>query len=340
MPIQKTTTLSASTARKFTETWYQKHYLRFLLAPGSGLFRCIVAVRRQLYKIGMLKTTKFAVPVIVVGNITVGGSGKTPLVIWLAAMLKTHGMQPGIVSRGYGGSAQRYPQWVDLASDPSKVGDEPLLIAKRTGCPTVVDPNRVRAVTALLQKTNCNIVISDDGLQHYALARDIEIAVIDGERRLGNQYCLPAGPLREPVSRLQNVDFVVVSGTNKFANEYSMLLQPSIPINLANPSRKWSRAVASDSTVHAVAGIGNPQRFFRSLQQFNLAPIEHVFADHYPFAQTDFNFSNECVIIMTEKDAMKCQTFADERFWYLPINAELEDIFKKNILTTLSAIIA
>lgn len=206
--------------------WYSSRPLFFWLIPFATVYRCIIFLRRWLYRHHWFKSTKFSVPVIVVGNITVGGTGKTPCVIALTKLLREAGFRPGIISRGYGGHALHYPQWVNPISDPALVGDEAVLLARATQCPVVVAPKRVLAAKELLTNTDCNVLLSDDGLQHYALARTLEIAVIDGQRRLGNGFCLPAGPLREPEKRLNEVDFIICNDGDVQAGEYAMHLLP------------------------------------------------------------------------------------------------------------------
>jgi tetraacyldisaccharide 4'-kinase len=305
--------------------WYRSSYswLTLLLLPLSWLFRLIVALRYFFYRFKIKKTFLFNVPVIVVGNITVGGTGKTPFVIWLAHFLQKEGFSPGIVSRGMGGEQLNVPYWVDAVSDPAVVGDEALLLVRRTHCPMVVGVDRVAAVKELLQKTNCNIVISDDGLQHYRLGRTIEIAIIDGERRFGNGCLLPSGPLREPLKRLKRVDVVVVNGAKLAKNEEYMHLEGSKLISLVKNQQIQSVAEFKNKTVHAVAGIGNPNRFFNALRNENIQLIEHLFPDHYLYQASDIHFSDDLPVIMTEKDAVKCIGFADERHWYLPVQAEM-----------------
>ncbi|MDD1613525.1 MAG: tetraacyldisaccharide 4'-kinase, partial [Methylococcaceae bacterium] len=195
-----------------TDIWYKDPFIGVWLMPLGFLFSDAVRFSKFLYRLGVLKTHTLSVPVILVGNITVGGTGKTPLIVWLAGFLKDSGFKPGIISRGYGGQAESWPQSVTADSDAKNIGDEALLIAKQTGCPMAVGPSRVDAANSLLGQADCNVILSDDGLQHYSLNRDIEVAVIDGERRFGNGYCLPAGPLREPIERLHSVDFIIVNG--------------------------------------------------------------------------------------------------------------------------------
>jgi tetraacyldisaccharide 4'-kinase len=316
--------------------WYRSSYtpLTFLLLPASFVFRAIVSVRRAFYRAGLKTTEHFPVPVIVVGNITVGGTGKTPFVIWLAQFLRAAGYKPGIVSRGYGGKAQTKPCAVTSDSDPHVVGDEAVLLAKRAACPMVVGVDRAAAVKALLANSDCNVVISDDGLQHYRLGREIEIAIVDGQRRFGNQLMLPAGPLREPISRLEQVDFVIAQ-QQALPGEYKMLLQGQDVVQVTKPDATQPLKSFSQAKIHAVAAIGNPAQFFSALRAAGLTVIEHVFQDHYMYEPRDFDFGDKLPIIMTEKDAVKCVSFADERFWYLPVVAELETAFSNELLKIL-----
>jgi tetraacyldisaccharide 4'-kinase len=316
------------------EFWYKKQALNYCLLPFSYLYQAIILLRQFAYQKKLLNSTKFSVPVIVVGNITVGGTGKTPLVIYLANWLKQQGFKPGVVSRGYGGKAKHYPLKVSAQSNPAEAGDEPVIIARQTACPVYVAPNRVAAVKQLLQENDCNIIISDDGLQHYALARDIEIVVIDGARRLGNQFCLPAGPLREPAKRIKEVDFIICNGQAS-ANEYSMHLIPENFRQIINNNNIQSANYFKNKTVHAIAGIGNPQRFFAQLRSMGLTIIEHEFPDHYAFQANDFVSTKDELILMTEKDAVKCQRFATDRYWYLPVKAQLMTEFTNALLQKL-----
>jgi tetraacyldisaccharide 4'-kinase len=305
-----------------TKFWYQPASYYKLLLPLSYIYRLIVAGRRYLYRVGVLAQTRFSVPVIVVGNITVGGTGKTPLVIALAHALRAQGYKPGLVSRGYQGSANRRPYRVQPDSSPALVGDEALLLVKQTECPMVICRDRVAAVRELLAQTDCDLVLSDDGLQHYRLARQVEIVVIDGERRFGNGACLPAGPLREPRSRLRDVDFVICNG-KPGVGEDQMQLVPQACIELVSGKQQSAETFGH---VHACAGIGNPQRFFDTLRALGLQVTPHVFPDHHRYSAADFS-AMQGAIVMTEKDAVKCQAFADANWWYLPIVAELEPSF-------------
>jgi tetraacyldisaccharide 4'-kinase len=290
-------------------------------------------LRRLLYRIGVLHSERLAVPVIVVGNITVGGSGKTPLVLWLAEFLRRHGYRPGLISRGYGGKAGCWPQAVDAGSEPRVVGDEALLLARRSGCPMAVGPDRVAAASQLIAEHDVDIIISDDGMQHYRLGRDIEIAVLDGERRLGNGLCLPAGPLREPPGRLKSVDFVVTNGSAR-AGEWSMQLVAADALPLLAGEGRPAPDFAS-GPVHAVAGIGNPGRFFATLHALGLETIEHPFPDHHPFGKGELDFNDTAPVLMTEKDAVKYLDYAGKRHWYLPVTARLPGEFGKALLAAL-----
>jgi tetraacyldisaccharide 4'-kinase len=317
-----------------TDIWYKDQVIGLWLSPLGFLFNDAVRFRRFLYRLGILKSNTLPVPVIIVGNITVGGTGKTPLIIWLAEFLKESGFKPGIISRGYGGKAESWPQWVTFDSDAKNTGDEALLIAKQTGCPMAVGPLRVDAAKLLLSKADCNVILSDDGLQHYALNRTIEIAVIDGERRFGNGYCLPAGPLREPIERLQNVDFIIVNGEKSEDNELSMRLVGDQLVNLVTGEQK-PLAEFKGVECHALAGIGNPERFFNVLEAAGLLCKTHNFPDHYPFQHHDIEFNDNKPVLMTEKDAVKCRAFAGKQHWYLPVKAVPEAAFSEQLLNLL-----
>ena len=298
--------------------------LTIFLLPLSWLFSCVVCLRRCLYRLGIKKTCHFPVPVIIVGNITVGGTGKTPFVIWLANYLREQGKRPGIVSRGMGGKMHKQPRWVREQDAVAEVGDEAILLVRRTQCPLVVCVDRVAAVRELLANADCNVVISDDGLQHYRLGRDVEIAIVDGVRQFGNGRLLPAGPLREPVTRLQEVGIIVVNGG---AGD-SMILQAHTWVAMAATQQN---PPTPGATIHAVAAIGHPERFFATLRQQGFTLIEHNFPDHYLYQAADFNFNDHLPIVMTEKDAVKCDSFADERFWYVPVGTIVRDELKAQV---------
>jgi len=318
--------------------WYrpQRSATAIFLLPFSWLFGAIVWFRRFCYRINLKKSYRFPVPIIVVGNLSVGGTGKTPFVLWLVHLLKRNGFKPGIVSRGVGGQKQQYPRWVSATDNPSEVGDEAVMLAKRSDCPLVICIDRVAAVRTLLQKSGCDIIVSDDGLQHYALHRDIEIVVIDGERGLGNQCLLPAGPLRELPSRLKKVNFIVRQGGSALPTEFTMQLQGEEAVSLINEQLKKPLTDFSNQRIHAVAAIGNPKRFFDSLKKYHLNIIEHSFPDHYLFKKEDLHFDDDLPILMTEKDAVKCKTFALSNYWYVPVDAEIESHLSSALLAKLS----
>lgn len=321
-------------SRWLQDAWYKEMYISAFFMPISLLYADFMRFRSFLYNSGIRKKHKLAAPVIVVGNITVGGTGKTPLILWLAHFLKQEGYQPGIISRGYGGKSEHWPLWVDEDSKAGRVGDEAVLMKQRADCPVAVGPKRAHAGQMLLDKSHCNIILSDDGLQHYALERDIEIAVIDGERRFGNGYMLPCGPLREPIERLQHVDLVIVNGGDvEEENEFSMVVEGNIAVNLVN-NEEILLSEFSQQTCHAIAGIGNPKRFFALLEQENILPETHAFPDHHQFRSEDISFDkNVQAVLMTEKDAVKCMDFATKQHWYVPIKALPEESFIDKLLT-------
>lgn len=319
---------------KLEHHWYRPQLtpLTACLFPLSKLFLGAVKLRQFLYQRQIKKTIHFAVPIIVVGNLTVGGTGKTPFVIWLAQFLKSQGYTPGIVSRGVGGK-QKTAHRVNASDEVRQVGDEAKLL-QQSGFPIVVGIDRVACVEKLLAQTQCDIVISDDGLQHYRLGRMIEIALIDGMREFGNQHLLPAGPLREPISRLAQMDFVIKHGGTS-TQEFQMQLVGDQLCAVKNPT--LSKPL-QPMRAHAVAAIGNPDRFLANLRAKQLEIIPHVFPDHYFYHAQDFVFGDDLPIIMTEKDAVKCQTFADERFWFMPVNAKVDEALGQKILLKLGAI--
>jgi tetraacyldisaccharide 4'-kinase len=313
--------------------WYKHNFISIILLPFSFIYRFIVFIRRLLYQFKIFKSIRISVPVIVVGNITVGGTGKTPLVIALVKALQENGFHPGIITRGYGGKNKIWPQKITENSDPVLVGDEAVLLAKKTKVPVFAGPNRVSTALLLLQTNQCNVIVSDDGLQHYALARDIEIAVIDSMRRLGNGFCLPAGPLREPPKRLKAVDFVVSNGV-ALVGEYKMQFVIDEICSLQDKSILTNNH--SYLNIIAIAGIGNPERFFNSLRSLNIIFTSRIFPDHYPFQKTDFDFLNkDDIVIMTEKDAVKCAAFSDNRFYVARGHAELDPEFVLSVVSSL-----
>ncbi len=297
-----------------------------LLAPVAALFAAVVALRRAAYLTGILRRQRLPVPVVIVGNLTVGGTGKTPLVLWLVQSLRARGFKPGVVSRGYRGSAKLSEVTQD--SDPDQVGDEPVLIARRARCPVWIGRSRVAAAHALLaHHPQVDIVVSDDGLQHYALQRDVEIVAVDSARGFGNGWMLPAGPLREPIARLSSVDAVVANGGAIAALPvpvFEMRIEGALLRNVLNPECTVATGSLSGKNVHAVAGIGNPQRFFGHLQRLGISFTAHAFADHHSFTPSELEFPGAEALLMTEKDAIKCATFARESWWAVPVDAHID----------------
>ena len=319
-------------SKPLEKLWYGNHPLGLLLAPLSALYNGLVGLRQGAYAKGWLVVRRSPVPVIVIGNLSVGGTGKTPLVIAVAALLKARSYQPGIVARGYGGKAKQWPQPVQPGSDPREVGDEAILLARRSQCPVVVGPNRWAAAQALCHYYPCDIIVSDDGLQHLELGREIEIAVIDGVRRHGNGRCLPAGPLREPVSRLRQVDLIVTNGSAR-PGEMAMQCFLELPRSLLDPERTEPLADLYKTKAHAIAGIGHPERFFAALEDHGVCGvIRHPFPDHHRFCARDIHFGDGLPVLMTEKDAVKCQEFAGPEHWYVPVEARLPAVFEQRLL--------
>ncbi|CAN5191449.1 tetraacyldisaccharide 4'-kinase [soil metagenome] len=306
--------------------WYGRRPEAALLWPLSIVFRSAAAARRCAYSSGALRVHDPGAPVVVVGNITAGGTGKTPLVIWLATRLTAAGRQPGVVTRGYGGRGLDEPRLVTAGSDPHAVGDESVLLASRCDCPVAAGADRVAAARRLVAE-GVDLVISDDGLQHYRLGRSFEIAVVDGARGLGNGLPLPAGPLREPASRLTEVDAVVENlppGATATPPRLTMHLEGDLGVNLVSGERR-SLAAFSGLEVHALAGIGDPGRFFRHLERQGLRVIEHPLPDHARLAVADLQFGDRLPILMTEKDAVKCRDFASDMHWYVPVEAVFDE---------------
>ena len=334
------------------ESWYRRSggWTR-CLKPLSLLFSFFAERRKQHF----LKTARWTppVPVVVVGNISVGGTGKTPLVVAMVRELRNRGYQPGVISRGFGVESSGCSISVTSDSDPAKVGDEPVMIAQKLNVPLVVDVDRVRAAQYLCDHFDINVIITDDGLQHYNLRRHLEIVVLDGDRLLGNGLCFPAGPLREPPERINDVDMVLINSSDRskpattdvLSSKYKVFLQhqnlhcfflePSIPVSMVAPSAVVPETIR---TVHGVAGIGNPERFFHSLELQGYHVVKHSFPDHHAFTSKDICFNDDLPVIMTEKDAVKCYHFADERHFFLPVFANLPGEFVKRLVAEVEAI--
>ncbi|WP_112197630.1 tetraacyldisaccharide 4'-kinase [Rahnella sp. NRRL B-41462] len=319
--------------------WSGKSPLYLLLLPLSWLYGLVSTLIRYSYKTGLKKNWRASVPVVVVGNLTAGGNGKTPVVIWLVETLQQHGFRVGVVSRGYGGRAEHYPLLLTEATPTTQAGDEPVLIFQRTGAPVAVSPVRSDAVKALLDGNELDVIITDDGLQHYALQRDIEIVVIDGVRRFGNGHWLPAGPMRERESRLRSVDAVITNGGTARPGELAMFLQPGKAINLVTGEQCDASALKN---VVAIAGIGHPPRFFSTLKQLGINVQKEVaFSDHqaYTSGQLSAVKAPGQVLLMTEKDAVKCRSFAQPDWWYLPVDAKIEGDQAEKLLQRIAELI-
>jgi tetraacyldisaccharide 4'-kinase len=302
-----------------TRIWYGNSKAFVLMLPFSLLFCAFVQLRRLAYRKGFLPATRLGCKVVVVGNITVGGTGKTPLVIALARYLGDSGLKVGILTRGYAGRAAQWPRRVSADSDPCELGDEAVLLARKSGVVVFAGPDRCRAGQALLGYSPCDVIICDDGLQHYALQRDVEIATVDATRGNGNGFCLPAGPLREPESRLRE-------------QAVSLHLSPTAVYRVSNPADTRSLESFAGESVHAVAGIANPQRFFQMLRGAGLDIEAHRFADHHAFRSGDVAFGDDNPVLMTEKDAVKCQSFLHTNLWCVPIEVQLEPGFGQWLL--------
>jgi tetraacyldisaccharide 4'-kinase len=329
--------------KSLEQYWYQSDFLATLLAgfllPLSWLYCAVAAVRRKIYQLKLKKSYAASVPVVVIGNIVAGGSGKTPLLISVCEFIKESGFKPGVVSRGYGGKVTATKQVLENDS-ADLVGDEPLMIYQRTKVPVVVGADRVAAVKHLLDNNQCDIVLSDDGLQHYRMQRNIEIAVVDSKRGFGNGFCLPAGPLRERVSRLDDVDLVVYNGVQDNDNDSAGAEVEACSyrlkfIDICHLSGNENASLSSftDKTVHAVAGIGNPAGFFSQLRDNGIEVIEHAFSDHHDYKQADFSdWYNDC-IMMTEKDAVKCRNLSLPDAWFVRVEADISKPLESQLIS-------
>lgn len=331
--------MSQSFEQFMLRAWYEGRGWLKLLRPLSLLYRTAAVSRRRRYLNDPKASWQPPVPLIVVGNITLGGTGKTPMTLWLIEHFQRSGLRVGVVSRGYGATPPSLPWLVKPAADsPAHVGDEPLLVARRSGVPVVIDPDRSRAAQHLLDRHEIDLIISDDGLQHYRMGRTLELVLIDAVRGLGNARCLPEGPLREPAERLDSVDFVIRNGAESDqAGSFAMRLRPAALVNLVTGERcavsDWPHA----RDVSAVAGIGNPKRFFDTLRSLSFRPAEYAFGDHAAYNADSFAGVNAALpLIMTEKDAIKCLSFAQPGWWYLAVDAELSDAFARALDARLS----
>lgn len=344
--------------------WFKHPILFWLLIPFSLLYAVVTVIRRYFYKIGLFSAYQSPVPVLIIGNLTVGGNGKTPLAIWLVELLKQRHITVGVISRGYGSKAPYYPFLVNQSNDATVTGDEPLLIHKRTGVDVVIASNRQLAIELLLTTNpQIQLIISDDGLQHYALKRDIEWVVVDANKKFGNQWLLPAGPMRESTKRLAHIDAVIFNhghinayldnnstintkvselDKNPIVITASMSLEANFAINILTGEKKSLEAFTD---VHAIAGIGFPERFFNLLIAHRITLISTTsFADHHAYVATDFDFllnslTDDTPLLMTEKDAIKCTHIATANWWYVPIESKINSSTTDCLLTQIEHIL-
>ena len=330
--------------RLIEKVWFENHKAKYwlvpLLIPLTVLFFFLSVARKILFRLGIFKSYQIDKPVIVVGNIGVGGNGKTPVVVHLVELMQSLGLKPGVISRGYGGKAARYPYLLDSESTTEHAGDEPILIYKRCQVPVAVGADRVANARMLIEH-GCDVIISDDGLQHYRLQRDVELIIIDAKRLFGNGLLLPAGPLREGTSRLQSADLVIYNGHYPQAERNN---NPSLSMSLAaievihiKTAKKMAITdyLKQSKSVNAIAGIGDPQRFFDTLESLGFKLLrQQGFIDHKLFKLDDLiQFEIDLPLLMTEKDAVKCQNFAQDNWWYLPVNAQLSELDQQTLLT-------
>lgn len=322
--------MSGSADSFLQRLWYdgEAQWLSLLLLPLSWLFRLVAGTRSAAYRVGLLRSIRVARPVIVVGNITVGGTGKTPFTIWLAAQLQARGLRVGVILRGYGGQSAQWPRHVTPETSWEEVGDEAVLLASRTGAIVVAGPDRVADARQAIE-LGAEVIVSDDGLQHYRLQRDCEIAVIDAARGLGNRRWLPAGPLREGPSRLARVDLQVLTQRSQqptpaiaaTANTVTAVPVLLDAVSLATGERRPLQSF-SGTRVHAIAGIGHPQAFFDALSAMNITVTGHALPDHARLTTADIRFDDATPVLMTEKDAVKCRAIADQRHWAVRMDVE------------------
>ena len=320
--------------RLIDKLWYKKNVIFYILIPLEIFYWALLQTKNILYRIGILKVKKLDVPVIVVGNLTVGGTGKPPLVIEIVRSLLKNGYSPGIICRGYGGKMKNLPHLITKEDRFLLAGDDALLLLEETKCPVVIDSNKIRGCYALLNNERIDTIISDDGLQHPQLARDIEIAVVDGKRRCGNGPLIPAGPLRESAARLNKIDLVVVNGGSKMKNEYSMSGTLTYAVRLLDGKKK-ELSTFEQETIDAICGIGNPDRFFDDLNNAGVKVRKHYYPDHYLYKPEDLCKFNSSRLFMTSKDAIKCRQFAQIDWWVIPQSIEIENDFTVALLEKL-----
>ena len=326
--------MSGAWQERLLEAWYRGSPWLWLLRPLEFLFRAVAALRRWAYRVRLFGTYYPSRPVAVVGNITLGGTGKTPVVMAIVEALASRGQRVGVVTRGYGSQANHYPLVVGPQTSASECGDEALLLYRRTGCPVVVDPDRAAGARYLEASFDVDLILADDGLQHYGLGRNMEIVLIDSQLGLGNGFCLPAGPLREPPSRLARVDAVLYRGGSDPENSVTYAVEGLVNLKSGDEARLGGDALGQE--VHALAGIGQPEQFFQTLEAAGLNIVRHVYADHHGFEASELTALADRPVIMTEKDAVKCLSFASSNHWYLKISARLP----KGLVDQVSALAA
>ena len=326
--------MSGRSQKALERSWYQANILTVLLWPLTLLHRTVLAVRYRLYKSGLLSRYRSPVPVVIVGNITVGGTGKTPLVVHLVQGLMQAGFKPAVISRGYRAQPGKSPLLVTQDTDPQRCGDEPLLIQRRTGVPVMVGADRSASIQRLIAEFEIDVIVSDDGLQHLSIERDIEICVQDATRQGANTQLLPAGPYREPLTRLKSVDFLVFNGASVVADAHAMTLVPGSPKPLLSNS---AAEFDSKAGVHAVAAIGHPERFFQTCESLGWRLERHPFPDHHRFKADEIRFDDNKPVVMTEKDAVKCESFAGQQHWVLPVDAKLSPDLVSRVIERLNS---
>ena len=324
----------------FPRIWKDRNPLAYGLWPISMFYSTAVELRRLGYSSGLFAVEHFNFPTIVIGNLTVGGTGKTPLTIWAVNFLKECGYSPGVISRGYGRQDPWRSRMVTQDSTPEEVADEPLLIMRQTNAPVAVANKRSDAIRMLMRESDCDIIVSDDGLQHLSISTDLKVVLIDGQERFGNNFCLPAGPLRESSRHISAFDLVIVNGQGQ-ANEYSMICSFTEAVNLLDKSQTRSMDSFVGENVTAVAGIRNPERFFDMLKQQGIESVNHPFADHHDFIPSEFEqIPTDRPVLMTEKDAVKCEQFAGPDWWYIGLEAKPEASFQEVFVRSVEKIMS
>ncbi len=324
---------------RIVQGWDKPRLLNYLLLPVSLLYSSLISLRRWLYQVGIFPSTAVSVPVIVVGGVTAGGAGKTPVVIALIKHLVKQRYRPGVVSRGYGGKSPYWPREVSAETTAELVGDEPQLIFERVGVPVIVGPNRVDDAEMLIDRFGCDIIVSDDGFQHFAIRRDLDIVVVDGQSGLGNGWCLPSGPLRER-NGLSRADLILINGPENhlqnIAARYeskcmAFCMELSDAIALDGGIKKNLGSFPDDPII-AIAGLGNPNRFFLQLEKLGLQITRKIFPDHHNYREKDLEDFQHKTILMTEKDAIKCRDLKSiTNSWYVPGTANIEQRFYRRL---------